>query len=147
MLRGWACAILLFSLLLLRSFCFHQRGSLYFPVARFLLNLRSCVYFFLLLLRSFCFHRRGSLYFSVARYPRGGYFCRVSQNGTYKSRKKQGLLRPVFTVTALKMLVMEKNHYCAFCLVTAKTEHKIRSLIRLLYACQKDVLSSRRKKE
>ena len=67
-----------------------------------------CYSFFLLLPRLLCFHRRGSLYFSAARYPRGGYFCRVSQNGTYKSRIEQGLLRPVFTVTALKMLVMEK---------------------------------------
>ena len=39
--------------------------------------------------------------------PRG-YFCSAQQNGTYKSQMKRGLLRHVFTVTSLKMLVMEQ---------------------------------------
>ena len=44
----------------------------------------------------------------------GGYFCQSSQNEALKVRIIWGLLRRIFTVTALKMLAMEQPLLCFF---------------------------------
>ena len=43
-----------------------------------------------------------------------GYFCQSSQNEALKVRIIWGLLRRIFTVTALKMLAMEQPLLCFF---------------------------------
>ena len=45
---------------------------------------------------------------------RWGYFCQSSQNEALKVRIIWGLLRRIFTVTALKMLAMEQPLLCFF---------------------------------
>ena len=69
--------LLFFSLLLPRLLCFHIGNYLYFSVARFLLNIRTCVYFSIE-------RSAGVLLFGATKVPKNALFKLSSQKGIVK---------------------------------------------------------------